>query len=150
VRALPYKEGMQTRLTLLRKMVLHRAKEGDPEGGDRADTDDVSPVLVVMGGLHDLAFNTDEVFRKSLAPGAGVEGFVRAARDVGFSRVVWELIAATNVRVGKARKCVPGNPYQLPNDRCFQARQAVATNAKVRAGASRELGAIYLSLGPRV
>jgi hypothetical protein len=123
-------EGMATRLKLFREMLLSRATAGDPEGGYRAN-DDVAPVLVMLGGLHDVSYNTDEVFRRSLEPGGGVEKYVRAARAVGFSRVVWELIAATNIRVGKTRTCAPGNPYQLPNDRCFQARIAVATNAKV-------------------
>lgn len=132
--------GMTKRLTSLRRMLRKRAREGDPEGGDRRDGDDAdadaaAPVLVMLGGLHDVSYNSDEVFRKSLEPGGGVETYVRAARDAGFSRVVWELIAATNPRVGKSRTCAPGNAFQLPNDSCFQARLAVATNAKVR-GAS--------------
>jgi len=91
----------------------------------------VAPVLVMQGGLHDVCYNSDEVFRRALAPGAGVETYIRAARPAGFGRVVWELAAATNIRVGKERTCRPANPYQLPNDTCFQARISVATNAKV-------------------
>ena len=81
-------EGMATRLKLLLSMVLERARAGDPEGGDRKAEDDVSPVLVTMGGLHDVSYNSDEVFRKSLEPGRGIEKYVRVARQVGFSRVV--------------------------------------------------------------
>lgn len=53
---------------------------------------EVAPTLVVMGGLHDATYNSDEVFRGSLLPGGGVERYLRAARGPGgFARVVWEL-----------------------------------------------------------
>ena len=118
-------------MKLLREMLLTRASEGDPEGIHARGGADVEPVLVIMGGLHDVAYNNEETFRRALLPGAGVETFVRLARHVtGFSRVIVQLNYATNARVGKERTC-GANPYQLPNDACFEARLSVITNAKV-------------------
>jgi len=41
--------------------------------------------------------------------------------DLNIYSYMTELAAATNIRVGKERTCRPANPYQLPNDTCFQA-----------------------------
>ena len=45
--------------------------------------------MVMQGGLHDVCYNSDEVFRRAVARGAGVETYIRAARPAGFNRVVW-------------------------------------------------------------